>query len=266
MVEPRFQNSKNGVEKTKMDVAMMQPSFMPWLGFFGLILHSDQFICLDDFQFSVQSYHQRNRLFVNKGQVDWYTVPVQKGSFKAPLNQVKINEVIPWRKKFWNRIQQNYSKAPNYTLIAPFLERWLSTTAESLAAQNISFIKVICELMNFKGEFKLSSQMPSNANRSVRVHELLLCSNASRYLCANGSFSYMLDDGVFPVENLEILFQDFKQSSYEQIGAVGDFVPFLSVIDALMNVGTEATREIIEKGTVKWKSWGEKVREIENED
>ena len=61
-----------------MNVAMMQPTFLPWLGYFQLIYKSDIFIFLDDFQFSVQSYHQRNKLFVNQDQVDWYTVPIKK--------------------------------------------------------------------------------------------------------------------------------------------------------------------------------------------
>ena len=60
------------------DIAMMQPTFLPWQVFFELILKSDKFIFLDDFQYSVQSHHTRNKLFVNKGQVDYYNVPVQK--------------------------------------------------------------------------------------------------------------------------------------------------------------------------------------------
>ena len=103
-----------------MNVAMMQPAFMPWQGFFELIYRAERFVFLDDFQFSVQSYHQRNRLFVNKGQVDWYSVSVMKSvSFGAPLNETKLNETIPWRQKMWKRLQQNYAKAPFYAAIAP---------------------------------------------------------------------------------------------------------------------------------------------------
>ncbi len=87
-----------------MNVGLMQPAFMPWQGFFELICRSDVFVFLDDFQFSVQSYHQRNRLFVNTGQVGWYNVAVEKSSFKMPMNKAVINEqklpsFIKWFRK-----------------------------------------------------------------------------------------------------------------------------------------------------------------------
>src|SRR4030066_2207858 len=161
MDEPWMQYHPYGVEKTNMKVAMMQPAFIPWQGFFELIHNSDVFIFLDDFQFSAQSYHQRNRLFVDKDMIDWYIVPVQKSiSFKLPLNQTITNETTFWRKKMWKRIQQNYSGAKYFYEFAPFIEKWLSTPMESLAAQNIAFIKYVCEQLDIRPEFRLSSQYP----------------------------------------------------------------------------------------------------------
>jgi len=241
-----------------MRVAMMQPAFMPWQGYFELILKSDRFIFLDDFQFSVQSHHQRNRFFVNKGQVDWYTVPVQKSnSFGAPLNKTKINEIIPWRKKMLKRIEANYSKAPYYSEIAPFMSSWLLTPKESLAEQNIVFIKFVCELLDVKCKFCFSSENQSKSRRSERVIELLRWCEADFYLCAKGAFEYMLEDNVFPVSDIEVLFQDFKVRTYEQVGAVDNFIPSLSILDALMNIGPKATKELIQNGTDRWLSWQE---------
>lgn len=237
---------------------MMQPAFMPWQGFFELILKSDRFIFLDDFQFSVQSYHQRNRLFVSRGQVGWYTVPVIKAlSFKAPLNRTKINETLPWRQKFWTRIQQNYSKAPHFNRLAADLQAWLSSPASSLADMNISFIKLVSRLMGLETEFVLSSQYPSGLQRSARVAELLRRVGADRYYCARGSFGYMLEDGLFPVNGTEVVFQDFRPEPYPQIGASEGFVPYLSVIDALMNVGPGDTLGLIRAGTERWLTWSE---------
>jgi len=237
---------------------MMQPTFMPWQGFFELIYRSERFIFLDDFQFSVQSYHQRNRLFVNRGQIDWYTVSVKKPtSFKSPLNQTEINETVPWRKKMHKRIQQNYSKAAYYTEVFPYVEKWLLTPAKSLAEQNIAFIRFVCELLGFTRDFRFSSQYPSEADRSMRVLELLRWCGADRYFCAKGSFTYMHGDLVFPVNDIEVLFQDFKPKPYVQIGSVVDFIPFLSVLDALLNIGPEKTAELIKAGTDRWLAWEE---------
>ena len=237
---------------------MMQPIFLPWQGFFELICKSDIFIILDDFQFSVQSYHQRNRLFVNKGQVDWYTVPVQKAvSFGGALNDVAINDKILWRVKMWKRIQQNYSKASYFGEIAPSMEKWLLNSYQSLADQNIAFIKLICKIFRIHTEFRLSSQHKISVHRSHKVLELLCWCNATQYLCAKGSFEYMKDDAVFPVDDIEILFQNFTPKPYTQIGAVNEFVPFLSALDALLNIGHDQTLELINNGTTKWFTWSD---------
>lgn len=251
----------DGIEESAtVNVAMMQPAFLPWQGFFELIYKADRFVFLDDFQFSVQSYHQRNRFFVNPGKVDWYSVPVRKEvSFGAPLNQARISEVVPWRKKMWKRIQQNYGKSLYFSAVAPHIERWLLTPADSLAAQNSGFIRLVCELMGFRREFRLSSEHQCNLQRSERVLDLLRWCEATCYFSARGSFGYMREDGLFPVDGIQILFQDFKPKPYLQLGAQGEFVPFLSILDALLNVGPKATAELVANGTSKWWTWDEIV-------
>ncbi len=246
-----------------MKVAMMQPSFLPWQGFFELIYQSERFIFLDDFQFSVQSYHQRNRLFASRGKIEWYTVPIQRSSsFKLPLNQTSIMESIPWRIKMWKRLQQNYSKAIYYREIAPLIENWLlSPQAPSLAENNCKFTMLVCDILNLSREFRLSSQFPTEKQRSERVLELLRWCEADHYYCARGSFDYMLDDGVFPVDDIKILFQDFKPAAYQQVGSPDTFVPYLSVLDALMNIGPSLTMELIRTGTKNWLSWDELAAE-----
>lgn len=239
-----------------MNVAMMQPAFMPWQGLFELIYKSDIFIVLDDFQFSVQSYHQRNRLFIDKGRADWYTVPVLKSvSFGLPLSKTRINEQVLWRQKALKRIQHNYSSAPFYTTVIPEVQKWLLTPFESLSVQNIAFITLICRLIGIEREFRLSSDHPTAFQRSARVVDLLRWCAGSRYYCAKGSFPYMRDEGLFPLSDVETLFQDFQPRAYHQVGSPKQFIPFLSVIDALMNVGPDQTKELIIHGTAAWCTW-----------
>ncbi len=243
-----------------MKVAMMQPAFLPWQGFFELICKSDVFIILDDFQYSVQSYHQRNRLFVNKGQVGWFTVPVKKTvSFNGALNHVLINEEIPWRIKMWKRIQQNYSKAFYFHEISPLIKEWLFCDYESLADQNIAFINLVCNILDIRTVSKRSSEYTSRALRSNKILELLRWCDATHYLCARGSFGYMQEDAVFPVDDIEIFFQDFIPRPYTQICAKDEFVPFLSVLDALFNIGPSQTMKLINNGTAKWCTWDDMV-------
>lgn len=249
-----------------MRVSMMQPSFMPWQGFFDLIRQVDCFILLDDFQFSVQSYHQRNRLFVNPGQIDWYSVPVVKAiSFQAPLNKAKIDEKGPWRKKMWKRVEQNYRKTPHYNDLAGSLEKWLLQPWDNLADQNMAFIHWVCDLLGYTPEFRMSSRHPGAEERSLRVVELLKWAGGDSYYSARGSFEYMKEDGVFPLPDIPVYFQHFIPQPYGQVGSPGQFVPYLSIVDALMNVGLAGTRDLIENSNAGWSKWDDMVSVTAND-
>lgn len=239
-----------------MKLAMSQPAFLPWQGFFELIWRSELFILLDDFQFSNHSYHQRNRLFVGPGKSDWATVPVLKANaFQSPLNAVRIDEAAPWRKKMLRRLQHSYARAPYFDAIMPPVAAWLDTRAGSLAEQNIAFITLVLELLGWQRQLVRSSAYPGPGARSQRVLELLRAHGASSYLSARGSFGYMHEDGVFPVPDIELRFQQFVPQPYRQVGADGQFVPSLSVLDALFNVGPQETARLISSGTTHWLDW-----------
>jgi hypothetical protein len=88
------------------------------------------------------------------------------------------------------------------------------------------------------------------------VVELLAWVGADAYYSARGSFEYMREDGVFPLPDVPVFFQRFVPQPYPQVGSPGSFVPYLSVLDALMNVGAAGTADLIERGTVEWTDWG----------
>jgi len=235
----------------------MQPTFLPWQGYFELIYQADRFVFADDAQFSHQSYHQRNRMFVNvkQGRVAWLSVPIQRESFRLPLNQARIAETDPWRQKMWRQIEDNYAKTPYFQQTAPAVKEWLFMPVESLAAQNIAFIRLACDMMGIQREFRLTSARPSGLSRSGRAVDILRWCEADVYLSPRGSFEYMKSDGVFPVAGITTLFQDFQPTSHSQAGFSGGFVPYLSVLDALFNVGPESAQKLIRSGTAKWRTW-----------
>lgn len=241
-----------------MKLAMMQPSFLPWAGYFELMLKSEIFIILDDFQFSAQSFHQRNRLYVTKSQVGWYTVPVKKKlSFKLPINQVQIIEGGNWQKKMLTRLKLNYSSKPYYSEIAPWVESWITTSYTSLSEFNTAFILYVSKMLNYRGDIWFSSDLKSTKVRSERVEELLRWSEAKEYYAARGSFDYMKEDGVFPLVDIPVYFQNFQAKNYLQTDSIEQFAPRLSVLDILLNIGANKTREYIENGTEKWLTWHE---------
>jgi len=239
-----------------MKIAMMQPTFLPWQGYFELIYQADCFIFLDDFQYSVQGYHRRNQLFVNTDQIGWYTVPVKKSqAFGANLNSVMIDESRNWRKKMLTRLQQNYSKTLFFNDIYPTINKIINDKVDNLADLNILLIKAIVELFDWKIEWKLSSSLTTKNTRSERVLDLLRWRSASQYYSARGALEYMQEDGVFPVSDIEVLFQNFHMESYSQKKSSKGFVPSLSVLDALFNIGPVETARLISNGTSHWDEW-----------
>jgi hypothetical protein len=233
---------------------------LPWQGFFELIYQADCFIFLDDFQFSFQSYHQRNRLFTSTNNINWYTVPVIKAaSSGVGLNYALIDDSTPWRKKMLNRLQHNYSKASFFCEIFPIVEKCLNSTHSTLADLNINFIRSVIDLFGWEREIRFSSDFQSKAIRSSRVLDLLHWCKASEYYSARGAIGYMQEEEVFPVKELDILFQDFVPASYLQIGSTDKFFPFLSVLDALFNIGKTETARLITGGTYRWHKWNEMV-------
>jgi len=69
----------------------------------------------------------------------------------------------------------------------------------------------------------------------------------------------MLEDGIFPLQDIQVFFQDFQPGTYQQIGSPGKFIQNLSIIDALMNIGAQGTAELVKKGTGKWLTWEEMI-------
>jgi len=243
-------------------VAMMQPSFLSWIGLFELIANSDSFIFLDDFQYVLQSHHTRNKLFRNKDIVDFYIVPVRKNeSFCQPLNQVKIVPENQWKRKILQGIKLNYGKTTFFTQIYPLVESWLMKDYPSLAELNISFIMQVCDLMNIKTIFLYSSDFTketgSHSQRSQRILELLQWANADTYLSAFGSFDYMKEDGFQTISKIPVLFQNHVPKEYPQIGSK-KFIGYLSVLDALLNIGPEETLKKALAGTSHWLTWEER--------
>lgn len=251
-----------------MNVAMMQPTFLPWQGMFELINKSDKFIFLDDFQYCPRSHHTRNRLFTGKNQVGFYGVNIKKtGTQKTKLNEACLTENTLWKSDILKRMRFVYAKTAYFKDYYPIIEKWLLQDYKSLADLNIGCIKMICDILGLKKEFLYSSdftkQTGSLAKRTQRICELLEWSGASMYLCAHGSFEYMKEDG-YDYKKYPVIFQNYQPKPYKQIHS-DSFVPYLSVVDALFNIGAENTLNLIENGTEKWQSFEEMLKLNYNE-
>lgn len=251
---------------SKVKVAMMQPTFLPWLGYFELIKKVDIFVFCDDFQFVRKSYHQRNRLLFDKKNVTDVTVPVKKkGGYYQKINEVEIREDLPWRTKLWKSIELNYHKTPYFTLYANIIRPLILEPRVNLGEQNISFIECISSMLGLETKFIRSSNLHATGVRSELVKNLLHEIDADEFYQAHGSFQYMHEDNVFPLQDIPVYFQDAVSIPYHQFNnGTGQFIPYLSVLDALFNVGADVTESLIGQMTKHWSSWYEMANEVES--
>ncbi len=239
-------------------IVLMQPQFLPWLGYLELIHRADVFVFLDDFQFVRRSWGQRNRLFVVRGQVGMITLPVShEDDQEATFLDISEAETTVWRRKFLNLLNQNYRGAPQGEAVLTLVREWLAGHYRNLAELEIAFIEKIAAYLDLRAHFRRSSTLgTAGLRRSRRLQAILERLGAGTYVSAHGSFPYMKADGVFPLANLPTYFQNHVPREYPQRGA-DVFVPRLSCLDALANLPTEQVR-IKLRGTEWWQNWAER--------
>jgi hypothetical protein len=237
-------------------VALMQPTFLPWQGFFGLVAASDVFVVLDDFQFQRHSFHQRNRIRLADGSESWISVPVGHpgdGEFPTLGDAVPIVDT-KWRRRLKATLDQSYGRAAHHAALRPAVDEWIDTSFGSVADMNVAFIQLVADALHFAPTWRRSSEIGSEGQRSERVLDLLHRAGAHRYLCARGSYDYMAEDALFPVDDVEVVFQDFQPVPYPQRRADA-FMSHLSVLDALFEVGADETRRLVLEGQRAWTPW-----------
>ena len=230
----------------------MQPTFLPWLGYFGLIKNADKFVFLDDFQFVRRSFHQRNRLFINKAEAGYITVPVEHaGRQEMALNHIKPMLDESWKRKFLGTLKHNYSFSSYLPEYYDFIESWVHGEHKNLAAFNIVFIEHIARKLGLDTIFALSSEIACDGQRSEKILSLLHSFEANTYLSAYGSYEYMEEDDVLEHPEFCFLFQNFQPAPYPQ-HQNSEFVPYLSVLDCILQNGPEETVRIIEQSDNKF--------------
>lgn len=239
-------------------IVLMQPQFLPWLGYLELMHRADVFVFLDDFQFLRRSWSQRNRLFVVKGKEGMITLPVcHECHQEATFLELAEAEKTTWRRKLLTLLSQNYRHAPYGEAVLSLVTDWFAGDYPNIADLEIAFIMRIAAYLNLRPRFVRSSTLGvTGLRRSWRLQELLEKLGAGTYVSARGSFPYMKEDGVFPLATLPTYFQNHIPRPYPQHGS-DEFVPRLSCLDALANLGPEQVCTILQ-GTAWWESWEER--------
>lgn len=230
-------------------VAIHQPNFFPWLGYFDKIRRADIFVLLDDVQYPKTGGTWSNRVkFLINGEGRWVTAPIERAYHGTrAINEISFSDKDDWRGRMLRTIQAAYRRAPYFSEVWRVVEPLIANPAQNLAEFNIHAITTMANSMGFDtSRFVRSSSIPTDSTATQRLIDLTRSVGGEQYLCGGGAGGYQ-DDMAFKDAGLVLAYQGFSPAPYPQQGG-GEFVSGLSAIDAAMNVGWAGIRNLFVAG------------------
>jgi hypothetical protein len=181
----------------------------------------------------------------NKG--DWITMPINRSySGTRNINQIEIDNSRNWNEKMLKTISVNYKKAPYFGSVYPIAEKLLNSPGSDLSGFNLKVIKEFCNLLEIGiKHFITGSELDVNGTSTDLLVQIVKSVECDAYMCGGGASKYQ-EDEKFEENGIKLIYQNFKHPVYKQFNS-GEFVPGLSVLDALMNCGPAKTAEMIKE-------------------
>jgi hypothetical protein len=227
-------------------VAIHQPTFLPWLGWWDKLVRADVLVLLDEVQFSKKGGTWMNRArILAEGEPRWLTVPVDRAySGTRTVREMRTDESKPWRDTILATIRGNYARARFADEVLPVLEDALAARTDRIAELNERAIGLLAHRLGVDTSrlVRQSDLGVSGAGTQLLV-ELCRAVDGDVYLSGDGSDGY-LEEGVFADAGLDLRFQEFTTPPYPQ--QVAGHVAGLSIVDALLNCGWRGTAELIQ--------------------
>jgi hypothetical protein len=223
-------------------VAIHQPQYLPWLGYFHKVARCDVFCLLDTVQYKKNEFQNRNRIKTAQGW-QWLTVPVTY-RFPQRINEVGVNQTVDWQRKHLEALKTNYSKAPFFDTYYASFQEFYQKSYEMVVEVNVASIKLLMGLLGLERELVLASSLQLEAeDPTFRLVEICRNLGGDSYLSGRDGGKYM-DVDIFASSQIDIIYQDFKHPQYPQ--CYGPFEPNMSVVDLLFNRGSESLATIRE--------------------
>lgn len=227
-------------------VAIHQPNFFPWLGYFNKLARADVFLVMDNVQLSKKggTWSNRVRLLLN-GQAAWATMPIVRSySGRRDIKDIKIDQSKSWQATLLKTIEANYRRAPFFEVVFPLISQLVINPTDCLTTYNLSAITTLSTTLNLDAsKLVMGSTLSVQDGGTNLLISMVKAVDGTAYLCGGGAGGYQEDD-KFGRQGIELIYQDFKHPEYPQLNT-SEFIPGLSIIDVLMNCGFEKTRELI---------------------
>jgi WbqC-like protein family len=228
-------------------LAIMQPTFLPWAGYFNLMARCDHFVLLDDAQFEKQSWQSRNRILV-QGVAHTVIASTLKAPLETPINAIRVAPRRLWLDGLLRTIMQSYATSAERDEIIALIEESHAAAQDLLAEMNIGFILRVSERLGIPPAVHRASALNVEGKRSRRLEAMCHRLGETRYLSPVGSSEYLKEDGFGAGLGLELVFQDYRPLPYPQ-RKVKEFVSHLSIVDVVCQIGWERAAAYVRTGT-----------------
>jgi len=227
-----------------MKCVILQPSYIPWRGYFDQINQADVFVFYDDVQYDKHGWRNRNQIKTAQGK-QWLTVPVHSGGVTVeatPIREVRIDWHTPWNKSHWKALTFAYNRAPFFSTYAPLLESFYRRHDEFLADFTIDLtIALAGELGIRKTRFVRSSTLHAGGQKTGRLIQILTELGATHYLSGPSAREYIEPD-QFASAGIELEYIIYAYPEYPQL-----YPPYdgqVSILDLLFMTGPDAIKYI----------------------
>lgn len=220
-----------------MRLAIMQPYFLPYIGYLQLIAAVDKFVFYDDVNFINKGWVNRNRMLVN-GQEYLFTVPLKDASQNKRINEISLSDDAKWRAKLLKTIEQSYKKAPFFVESYGLVEQVFNNPTQNLSGWIVESFGLINAHLGIQTSIVPSSSIYQNTHLKAQERIVDICQQerATQYINPIGGVE-LYDKAAF--EGMGIQLNFLKSNSIEYPQFKNEFVPWLSILDILMFNSTD---------------------------
>lgn len=227
-----------------MKLAIMQPYFLPYIGYWQLMQYADTFVVYDNIEYTKKGWINRNRYLCN-GEDKYFTLPLRKDSDFLDVDKRYISSDFD-RNKLKNQIAAAYGKAPYFKNIFPVFEKILDNKQDNLFNYLFDSIREIKDLLGIKTQLVISSTLSveEGLRGKERVQGICKALCADEYINPIGGVK-LYDKQDFAEQGIKLSFleSDFERICYKQFAY--PFVPALSILDTLMFVSLAETKDLL---------------------
>jgi hypothetical protein len=223
---------------------ILQPSYIPWRGYFDQISRADVFVFFDDVQYDKRGWRNRNQIKTPRGK-QWLTIPVHSKGAQTdhiPINQIKISWDSAWNEDHWNMLQASYRKSPYFQRYASFLLEFYERHDVLLADFTIDLtIALARQLGILNTRFLRASSLQTAGAKTDRLISVLKGIGADHYISGPSAQDY-IDPEKFVQAGIRLEYMGYNYPEYPQL--YPPFDPQLSILDLLFMTGPDALHYI----------------------